>query len=201
MDLILRLVIDPKGNKMNLEIDDIFEETQSALNEFLMESGVKSGQVIVLGCSTSEVAGERIGQASNEAYGRAIIQAVLPIVRSQGLYLAVQCCEHLNRALVVEEEAAEKYNFELVTVVPVLKAGGAAATAAYRLFNKPVMVEKVAAHGGLDIGDTEIGMHVIPVQVPVRLSIKKIGQASLTCLKRRPKFIGGARAQYELPAS
>ena len=184
---------------MNVDIDGIFEETQSALNEFLMESGVRSGQVIVLGCSTSEVAGARIGQASNEAIGRTIIQAFLPIIRSQGLYLAVQCCEHLNRALVIEEEAAEKYNFELVTVVPVLKAGGACAAAAYRFFQEPVVVERVAAHAGLDIGDTEIGMHVIPVQVPVRLSVKKIGQAWVTCLKRRPKFIGGARAQYEPP--
>ncbi|UQZ90180.1 TIGR01440 family protein [Deltaproteobacteria bacterium Smac51] len=185
---------------MNSDIAAIKSGLHTAINEFLQESKIRAGQIVVLGCSTSEVGGRQIGQCSNQAYGEAIIASILPVLKERGIYLAVQCCEHLNRALVIEEEAAEKYNFEEVTVIPVINAGGAAATAAYRAFCRPVVVEKVAAHGGLDIGDTEIGMHVIPVQVPVRLSIKKVGQAALTCLKRRPKFIGGSRAQYEAPS-
>lgn len=184
---------------MSVDISAIKQSVHAAIYEFLEATGLKSGQLIVLGCSTSEVGGHLIGQASNQAYGEAIISTILPPLKESGIYLAVQCCEHLNRALVIEEEALEKYPFEVVSVVPVLKAGGACATAAYRAFQHPVVVERVAAHGGLDIGDTEIGMHVIPVQVPVRLSVKKVGQASLTCLKRRPKFIGGVRAQYEDP--
>ena len=185
---------------MDISVKTVFTQTQSVLKEFIAESGLKAGQLLVLGCSSSEVCGERIGKASSAEIGQAIIEAFLPIIRQNGLNLAVQCCEHLNRALVIEETVAEKFGFELVTVVPIVKAGGACATAAYQLFEQAVVVEKVAAHGGIDIGDTEIGMHVIPVQVPVRLATNKIGQAWVTCLKRRPKFIGGARAQYELPS-
>lgn len=184
---------------MSSEIAAIKQSVHAAIYEYLAATGLKSGQLVVLGCSTSEVAGQLIGQASNQAYGEAIITSILPPLKENGIHLAVQCCEHLNRALVIEEDVAGQYNFEVVSVVPALKAGGACATAAYRNFSRPVVVERVAAHGGLDIGDTEIGMHVIAVQVPVRLSVKKVGQASLTCLKRRPKFIGGARAQYEDP--
>lgn len=182
---------------MTADISTIKQSVHTAIYEFLGEAKLKSGQIVVLGCSTSEVGGHLIGKSPSQQYAEAIISAIMPPLNESGLYLAVQCCEHLNRALVIEEEAAEKYRFDPVSVIPVLNAGGACATVAYRSFTRPVVVEQIAAHGGLDIGDTEIGMHVIPVQVPVRLATKKVGQAALTCLKCRPKYIGGARAQYE----
>lgn len=184
---------------MTMDVQQIYKQVQASMGEFLPLSGVKEGQIVVLGCSTSEVCGQRIGQASSEEAGQAIVGAMLPLVRERGLYLAVQCCEHLNRALVIEEAAAEKYGLEIVTVVPVVKAGGACGTAAYRSGHQPVVVERLAAHAGIDIGDTEIGMHVMAVQVPVRLTARRVGEAAVTCLKRRPKFIGGARAQYAPP--
>ncbi len=184
---------------MGLDISAIKHSVHTAIYEFLAEAKLTGGRIVVLGCSTSEVGGRQIGKFPSQPYGEAIVGSIVPPLKESGLYLAVQCCEHLNRALVIEEEAAEKYNLEVVSVIPVLNAGGACAAAAYRGFERPVVVERVAAHGGLDIGDTEIGMHVIPVQVPVRLATKKVGQAALTCLKSRPKYIGGSRAQYEAP--
>ena len=167
--------------------------------ELLAEANLKPGQTLVLGCSSSEILGSRIGQASSAEVGRAVIKGILPVIKENGLYLAVQCCEHLNRALVVEEEAAEGHGLELVSVIPALKAGGACATAAYAFFQRPVVVERISAQAGLDIGDTSIGMHVSHVQVPVRPETKSIGLAHVSCLRRRPKFIGGERAIYQLP--
>jgi uncharacterized protein (TIGR01440 family) len=111
--------------------------------------------------------------------------------------LAAQCCEHLNRAIILEEAAAEKYRLPIVNAVPQPKAGGSFATAAYRAFEHPVAVESVQAHAGMDIGDTLIGMHLRPVAVPVRLDVKKIGEANLVCARTRPKYIGGERAHYD----
>ncbi|MDL2254213.1 TIGR01440 family protein [Ruminococcaceae bacterium OttesenSCG-928-I18] len=155
------------------------------------------GKIVVLGGSSSEICGKYIGKGSSAETGQAVIEALLPIVQEKKAYLAVQCCEHLNRALVLEREAAEKYGFTIVTVVPAPHAGGAHAVAAYKSAKDPVLVEHIVADAGIDIGDTFIGMHVKHVQIPVRTSIKEIGEAHVTCLKNRPKLIGGPRAQYE----
>lgn len=182
--------------KMSIKASSISAQVKTAMGEFLSEAELKAGNLVVLGCSTSEIHGSRIGLASTPETGLAVIKAVMEMLEPCGLHLAVQCCEHLNRALVVEEEVMEKFCLEQVLVMPTCKAGGSAATAAYQLFKRPVVVEQIIAQAGLDIGDTEIGMHIAPVQVPLRLPSKRIGEAALTCLKRRPKLIGGPRAQY-----
>lgn len=174
----------------------VFCEVKSACQGLVSVSGLMPGQLVVLGCSTSEIIGRPIGSATNLEVGRAVVSACLEATRARGLGLAVQCCEHLNRALVVEKDVAERYGLEEVRVIPVPEAGGAAAAAAMELMNKPVVVEKVSAHAGLDIGDTFIGMHLRPVVVPVRLRIRCIGSANLTMARSRPKLIGGERARY-----
>lgn len=181
---------------MTFDLVTIREQLDAVAGEFFLDVPIKPGGVFVLGCSSSEICGKKIGKASNAEVGRAVIETLLPYMRERRLAMAVQCCEHLNRALVMEEEAVERLGLDVVSVIPVLTAGGACATAAFDLLEKPVVVEHVAAHAGMDIGDTEIGMHVLPVQVPVRLAATMVGQARVTCLKRRPKFIGGARACY-----
>ena len=181
---------------MEKTYEEIRELTAAALEELLAQAGLRPGDIFVLGCSTSEICGGRIGRAPSEEAGKAVIDAVLPIIRRNGLYLAVQGCEHINRALVIEAGAAEKYGLEAVSVVPALNAGGSCCLAAYRSAENPVLVEHVIARAGMDIGDTEIGMHVKFVQIPVRLSVKEIGRARVTCLKSRPKLIGGERAVY-----
>ena len=150
----------------------------------------------MLGCSTSEVLGSRIGTARSPETAEAILKGVLSAVRAHGLYLAVQCCEHLNRALVVEEEAMERLGLTQVTVHPVPEAGGSAASRAYELFERPVVVERIVADLGMDIGQTLIGMHLKRVAVPVRLQVKTIGEAVLTAARTRPPLIGGERAKY-----
>lgn len=178
---------------------NIKDKSFHAMNELLDASGLTSGQIVVLGCSTSEICGEKIGHGSVFEVGEEVIAGVLAAAKTRGVYLAVGCCEHLNRAVVIERAAAEKYNLEIVSVIPQPKAGGSAGTAAYRLFDDPCMVEFVKAHAGMDIGDTLIGMHLRHVAVPLRLSIDKIGESHVTYAKTRPKFIGGSRAVYELP--
>ncbi|NMB42294.1 MAG: TIGR01440 family protein [Firmicutes bacterium] len=173
------------------------ESTLSKILQGLIKiAELQKGNILVIGCSTSEITGEKIGSASNLEIAQIIISGLLAFVREKELYLAVQCCEHLNRALVVEKECVERYNLEPVSVLPYLEAGGALATVAMEHFDEPVIVEAIAAHAGLDIGDTLIGMHLKKVAVPLRLPIKKIGKANLTLARTRPKFIGGERAKY-----
>lgn len=172
-------------------------QVQQALDGLLEVARLKPGQILVVGCSTSEVQGKRIGSGSNTEIATAILEVLMRAAREKGFFLAIQCCEHLNRALVVEEECAEKYNLEPVTVYPVPKAGGATAAMAMEMFEHPVVVESIRAHAGMDIGDTFIGMHLRPVAVPVRLPIKSIGYAHLTMARTRPKLIGGQRAVYK----
>jgi uncharacterized protein (TIGR01440 family) len=179
-----------------MDFTQIGQEVREALNGLLEVANLKQGQIVVVGCSTSEVMGEKIGSASSTEAAAAIIKELLPPLKAKGIYLAVQCCEHLNRAIVVEEEAAVKYGLEIVTVVPAPKAGGSLAAAAMQNLDSPVVVEKISAHAGLDIGDTFIGMHLKAVAVPIRLKIKKIGNAHLTLARTRPKLIGGERARY-----
>ena len=182
-----------------MSLEDMTNRTSDsakALRGLLAVAGLRPHDILVVGCSTSEVAGHKIGSASSADVADAIMSGLLPIIRESQLYLAVQCCEHLNRALVVERECADRYGLELVTVIPHLKAGGALAAAAMKEYGDPVVVEGISAHAGMDIGDTFIGMHLRHVAVPVRLEITKIGDAHLTMARTRPKLIGGERALY-----
>ncbi|MCF0137464.1 MAG: TIGR01440 family protein [Oscillospiraceae bacterium] len=174
----------------------IKKEAAAAITELINGSKLKKGDIIVVGCSSSEILGSRIGKGSSPETGRAVVDAILPVITENGLYLAAQCCEHLNRALVLEREAAERHMYDEVCVRPMPKAGGSFATAAYESMSDPVVVEFVRASAGLDIGNTLIGMHLKHVAVPLRLETKKIGEAHLNAAYTRPKLIGGIRAHY-----
>ena len=177
--------------------EKIQEEAKRAVTELLEVSGLSKGQILVIGCSSSEIVGETIGHGSSFETAEAVFEAVYPILAEKGIFLAAQCCEHLNRAIIVEKACAEQYGLDPVCVVPYPKAGGSFATAAWRHFKSPVAVEHIRAHAGLDIGGTLIGMHLREVAVPVRLSVGKIGNANILCARTRPKLIGGERARYE----
>lgn len=167
------------------------------LQEFSEQVSLTEKQMIVIGCSTSEVIGEKIGTAGTFDVAEMIFRQMKELQQKTGVQLAFQCCEHLNRALVVERETAENKRLEEVTVVPVRTAGGAMATYAYAHMNDPVVVEFIIADAGIDIGETLIGMHLKHVAVPIRVSRKTVGQARVTLATTRPKLIGGARAIYE----
>lgn len=177
--------------------EQIKEQAKNAVCELLSETQTKSGQIVVIGCSSSEIVGGNIGKASAPEVAEAVLGETLSVLRDRGLYLAAQCCEHLNRALVIEREAAEKFGYEIVAAVPKPKAGGSFAAAAYLAFKDPVLVEHVRASAGLDIGCTMIGMHLRDVAVPLRLKNNRVGEALVLAAKTRPKYIGGPRAQYE----
>ena len=176
--------------------EDIKIQAANAVRELCDIAKLKSGDIFVVGCSSSEIVGEKIGKGSSVEAANAVYEGIASVLSERGIFLAAQCCEHLNRALVVERECAEKYGLDEVTVMPQPKAGGSFATAAYKNFKEPAMVEFIKAHAGIDIGDTMIGMHLRHVAVPVRISIKKIGEANLVCAKTRAKLIGGVRAHY-----
>ena len=178
-----------------MDIQQIQNQVAQVAEELFLDFDITGG-IVVLGCSSSEVCGARIGKGSSAEVGRAVVEALLPLVRRRGAFLAVQCCEHLNRALVAERALAKQHGFPIVTAVPALHAGGACAVAAWQNAEDPVLLEHICADAGIDIGDTFIGMHVKHVQIPFRPSIKEIGAAHVTCLKNRPKLIGGERAQY-----
>ncbi len=179
-------------------MEEIKKAVRDAMEALAQEAHIQKGEIVILGCSTSEVVGEKIGKGSVPDVGDAIIEAALSVLNPLGVYLAVGCCEHLNRAVILSKEAAEKYGFEIVSVIPQPKAGGSAATAAYKRIPDAVAVEFARCHAGMDIGDTFIGMHLRHVAVPVRLPVSKIGEAHVTFAKTRPKFIGGSRAVYEI---
>ncbi|MCD7975434.1 MAG: TIGR01440 family protein [Phascolarctobacterium sp.] len=179
---------------MPLEL--ILEQLKEAAEELIEAAGAKKRQIFVLGCSTSEVLGSKIGTEGSKDLAAAMFNDLKKITDEKGLCLAVQCCEHLNRAIVVERETAEHYNLTEVTVKPMPHAGGAMASVAYEEFKNPVVVEKISAHLGIDIGQTLIGMHLKRVAVPVRLKHKYIGEAVMTAAKTRSPLIGGVRAQY-----
>ncbi len=176
--------------------EQIKTDTENAVKELIEKSNIKKGSLVVVGCSSSEILGAHIGKGSSPETGIVVAEAILKVLDENGIYLAAQCCEHLNRALVIEKEAAEKYMLEEVCVRPMPKAGGSFATAVYDRMNNPVVVEHVKAHAGMDIGCTLIGMHLKDVAVPLRLSVKKIGDALVTAAYTRPKLIGGIRAHY-----
>lgn len=175
-------------------MDEIFNQSYKAVKELIEVSRLTSGSILVVGCSTSEVCGSKIGTNSNEDVAASLFGGIYAATNEKGVYLAVQCCEHLNRAIIVERSAVPFADF--VNVVPQKKAGGSLATKAYHSFSQPVVVESIRADAGIDIGGTLIGMHLKQVAVPVRLSVDKIGQANIICARTRPKFIGGERAIY-----
>lgn len=178
------------------ELELLRQKTRQVTEELLDAANLKAGQILVVGCSSSEVAAHKIGSFSSAEVGQTIFQAIYECLQPKGIYLAAQCCEHLNRCLIVEEACAKAYDLEEVNAVPQLKAGGSFATAAYHAFSEPVAVEYIRAHAGIDIGDTLIGMHLRPVAVPVRTSIKEIGSAHVVCARTRLRFIGGERTSY-----
>ncbi|MEG1886755.1 MAG: TIGR01440 family protein [Oscillospiraceae bacterium] len=175
-------------------IESIINETKAAFLE--ITECLSRGDILVVGCSTSEICGDKIGSNSNPEVAEAIVAEVCKIVEQREIYLAAQCCEHLNRALIVEKELAAKLGLEIVSAVPQPKAGGSFATFVYKNMRTPVAVEEIKADAGIDIGDTLIGMHLKRVAVPKRLSVRKIGEANVVAAATRPKFIGGERTKY-----
>ena len=172
----------------------IREEARAAVEELCIAAKLKKGDIFVVGCSTSEVLGDKIGTNSSPETAKMLFSGIYEPLKERGIYLAVQCCEHLNRAIVTERSAVPYADY--VNVVPQPKAGGSLATEAYNNFEEPVVVENIRADAGIDIGGTLIGMHLKAVAVPVRLSQKKIGEANIIAARTRNKFIGGERAKY-----
>lgn len=178
-------------------LSKITEETAMATAELIEAAHLQKGDIMVVGCSSSEVGGSKIGTASSSDIAIAVFDGIYPVLAEKGIFLAAQCCEHLNRAIIIEKELADTLRLPIVNVVPFPKAGGSFATTAYGKFKCPCAVEEISADAGIDIGGTLIGMHLKRVAVPVRLSVKAIGQASIICARTRPKFIGGERAHYD----
>ena len=176
-------------------LETIKNEAKTAAEEIISEAGLKKGQILIVGCSSSEVSGEKIGTYSSVDVAKAVFDGIYQVTNEHGIFLAAQCCEHLNRAIIIERAAVP--NYDIVNVVPQPKAGGSFATTAYNSFNDPVAVEEIKADAGLDIGGTLIGMHLKKVAVPVRLSLNSIGKALLLAARTRPKYIGGERAHYD----
>ena len=176
--------------------EQITEQARTVITELLDQAKLKPGQLLVIGCSSSEMVGQRIGKGSSMEAAEAAFAGIYPVLQQKGIQLAVQCCEHLNRSLIVEREVAEARGFEIVNVIPQPHAGGSFAVTAWKNFRDPVAVETVVADAGLDIGGTLIGMHLRRVAVPVRVSLKQIGEANILCARTRPKYVGGSRAVY-----
>lgn len=178
-------------------MNEIKKQARDLVCELIETAGLEAGQILVIGCSSSEIVGETIGHGSSLEAAEAVFEGIYPVLKEKGIYLAAQCCEHLNRAIILEAECAQKYGLDPVCVIPQPKAGGSFATTAWKNFECPVAVEQIKAHAGMDIGGTLIGMHLKAVAVPVRLSKNSIGSALLLAARTRPKFIGGVRAKYE----
>lgn len=179
------------------DLETIRSQSRQAARELLAAARLAPGSLLVVGCSSSEITGGAIGRASSPETARAVLEGIYPLLQEQDIFLAAQCCEHLNRALILETACAERYGYDPVSVRPQPKAGGSFATAAYKTFENPVAVEHIKAKAGMDIGDTLIGMHLQDVAVPVRIRTKEIGDAHVVCARTRPKFIGGIRAVYD----
>ncbi|WP_029231720.1 TIGR01440 family protein [Butyrivibrio sp. VCB2006] len=183
-----------------MDFSEITSQSKQAVSEILEAARLKKGDIFVVGCSSSEILGDQIGTATNLDSANAVFDGIIPVLKENGVYVAAQCCEHLNRALVVERETMKKYGFEQVNAIPQPNhAGGAFATVCYQRFDDPVLVEDIRqmADAGIDIGGTMIGMHMHSVVVPVRISLRKIGEAPIICARHRPKYVGGQRAIYD----
>lgn len=188
--------------KLNYEL--IRQQSAAAVTELLSKASFEEGDIFVVGCSSSEIKGEHIGKGSDIDAAKAVLEGIYPILEKHKLYLAAQCCEHLNRCLIIEKEALKLavqrgsvHSMEICNAVPSVHAGGSFASGFFRMAKEPVSVEHIRAVAGMDIGNTLIGMHLRDVAVPVRLSIKKIGKADIVCARTRPKYIGGERAIYD----
>lgn len=179
-----------------VNLDVLRRDVIRVVEDLLQAAPLSDEHLLVIGVSTSEVVGRRIGTSGNKEVAEAIYDGLANVQEKQGFHLAFQCCEHLNRALVVSRDTLKRFGLEEVSAIPIPKAGGAMAAHAYCRMKDPVLAERVVADAGIDIGDTLIGMHLRPVAVPVRPSIRQIGQAHVTMAKTRPKLIGGARAVY-----
>ncbi len=190
----------PAGKGLSTEkfthMKEIEDEVRGAVKDLLAVAGLEPGDALVVGCSSSEVANMRIGSFSSEEIGKCIAKAIQDELAGTGVYMAAQCCEHLNRAIIVEKAYARANRIPIVNVVPQLKAGGSFATAAYAYMEEPVAIEEIQAQAGIDIGDTLIGMHLAPVAVPVRSEHNMVGSAHVVMARTRAKYIGGARACY-----
>ena len=182
---------------MALSMQQIQQQVRDAATEVCDKSELPAGSLFVVGCSSSEITGHTIGAEPSPVVGQAVVDALVDVLRPRGIHLAAQCCEHLNRALVVEREAmVGRWWAEEVNARPIPTAGGSFATAACQTFAHPMVVESMRADAGLDIGATLIGMHLRAVAVPVRLAHNQVGEASVTAARTRPKYIGGVRTQY-----
>lgn len=179
------------------EAKQIYDQAYAAAKELIGIAKLEENDLLVVGCSTSEVCGASIGSESRPEVAEMLFRGIQDACAEHRVWLAAQCCEHLNRAIILEKAAAKERQYELVNVVPVPKAGGSFAAMAYQHFAQPAAVEHIRAEAGLDIGDTLIGMHLKDVAVPVRLSIAAIGQAHLVAARTRAKYVGGVRAQYD----
>lgn len=176
---------------------EITEQAHTLVTELLEQAQLKPNALFVVGCSSSEMVGQRIGKGSSMEAAQAAYAGIAPLLKEKGIHLAVQCCEHLNRALIMEREIAEARGYEIVNAVPQPHAGGSFAVTAWNDMKDPVAVETISADAGIDIGGTLIGMHLKRVAVPVRTSIDHIGEAIVLCARTRPKYIGGPRAEYQ----
>jgi uncharacterized protein (TIGR01440 family) len=179
---------------VNIVYSELTKQAENVTKEIIEKAGLNRGQILVVGCSSSEICGDKIGSNSNLEAAQAVFQGIYKVLHEKGIYLAAQCCEHLNRAIIVEREAVPFS--DIVNVVPQPKAGGSFATTAYKTFSNPVSIEEIKADAGIDIGGTLIGMHMKKVAVPVKLENNKIGETNVLAARVRPKFIGGERAVY-----
>ena len=177
--------------------EQITEQARTVVTELLEQAKLKPGALLVIGCSSSEMVGQRIGKGSSMEAAQAAFKGIYPVLQENGIQLAVQCCEHLNRSLIMERAVAEARDYEIVNVMPQPHAGGSFAVTAWNTFADPVAVETIVADAGIDIGSTLIGMHLRRVAVPVRTSIKQIGEAVVVCARTRAKYVGGPRAIYQ----
>ena len=182
---------------VTVDLETITSDTAAVVAALLEEPSLRSGQILVVGCSTSEILGRPIGRSPDLGVARAVLRGLTSSLASPNdLFLAIQCCQHLNRSLVIERDCAERYDLDVVTVIPAPHAGGPLATVAYESFRDPVVVERIQGHAAIDIGDTFVSMHLRPVVVPVRTPTDSIGSAHVTLARTRPKLIGGGRARY-----
>ncbi|MGM8364775.1 TIGR01440 family protein [Virgibacillus sp. W0181] len=178
-------------------LDRVKKDMATIVSEWENSGHLKAGQLFVIGCSTSEVAGEHIGTSGSEEIAAVILEQLEKLEQATGIHLVFQCCEHLNRALVIDRELLQNLRLDDVAVIPVAKAGGSMAAYAYKQKKDPVVVETIHAHAGMDIGDTMIGMHLKHVAVPLRFEQKMVGEARVTGARTRPKLVGGVRACYK----
>jgi uncharacterized protein (TIGR01440 family) len=185
-----------KREVLEMELEEIRQAAHDAADQLLQVAKVPEGGILVVGCSTSEVEGVHIGKGSNIHVAEAIYEGIQEVLQPKGIYLAAQCCEHLNRSIIIERAALKPWQ-DIVNVVPQPHAGGSFATTMYKRAKDPVAVEEIKADAGIDIGDTLIGMHLRKVAVPVRIDVKYIGKAHVVCARTRPKFVGGERAVYD----